>query len=257
MKRMVIAADTHAGHEYGLTPPGFFRSDGTSAGQFERELWEFYTATLDSLKPIYLFVCNGDLIEGKGERSGGVELITPDRHEQVRMACEAVRYAQAEHVRLYYGTRYHVGKEEDFEETAVDILQGSDVTIQGHGFFNVNGCGIDIKHKVGSSAIPHGRHTAIARARLWNVVWNAERGRQPLADILIRSHVHYFDYAGGPSWLGITTPALTYKSHFGVRECEGVVDVGLLVFDFDDDGGYTWRPILADFAELKVRPESL
>lgn len=257
-KRMVVVSDFHSGHEYGLTPPDYFRSKSSKQGRFEDALWRFYTHALDGLKPIYLLVVNGDIIEGKGESSGGMELITPDRHEQVRMACEAIAYAEADVVRIFYGTRRHVGKEEDFEAVAVDILGDKRAKIEGHGFFSVNGCGIDVKHKVGSSGVPHGRHTAIARARLWNVVWNAERGRQPKADVLIRSHVHYFDYAGGPSWLGITTPALTYNSHFGVRECEGVVDVGMLVFDFvDGSGGYVWQPILADFKELKVQPESL
>jgi hypothetical protein len=257
MKRIVFISDPHSGHEYGLTPPVYFRTDLTKQGRFERELWSFYAAAIDSLKPIDIFVANGDLIEGKGESSGGVELITPDRLEQVRMACECIRYAEAPCVRMFYGTKRHTGKEEDFESIAADILKGVDVKIESHGFFRVNGCGFDVKHKVGSSTIPHGRHTAIAKAHLWNVIWNAEHERQPKADVLIRSHVHYFTYCGGTSWLGITTPALTYNSQYGTRECEGLVDVGLISFDIADDGSYSWSPILADFAALKVRPESL
>ena len=177
--------------------------------------------------------------------------------EQARMAAECIRYAEAPVVRLMFGTKRHTGKEEDFEDTIVDNLKGVDAKIQGHGFLRFNGCCVDIKHKVASSTVPYGRSTAIAKARAWNVNWHAEHERQPKADILIRSHVHYYGGAFGPDWLGITTPALTYNSHFGVRECEGVVHVGFLVFDFDADGGYAWRPILADFKSLKVRPESL
>jgi len=55
----------------------------------------------------------------------------------------------------------------------------------------------------------------------------------------------------------MSLPALTYKSHFGIRECEGLVDVGLVVFDVFDDGSYTWEAIEAKFAELKVVPEIL
>ena len=58
-------------------------------------MWEFYTSSVDSLRPIDILICPGDAIDGKGERSGGVELITPDRLEQVRMAAEAVAYAKA------------------------------------------------------------------------------------------------------------------------------------------------------------------
>jgi hypothetical protein len=258
-KRMVVVADFHSGHEYGLTPPDWHRSGtGRTAktGRFERSLWKFYTQAIDNLGPVDILVVNGDCIEGKGESSGGVELITPDRHDQAQMAADAINHAGAKHVRIVYGTRRHVGKDEDFEDVLVDKVKAKDVKIQGHAFFRVNGCGVDFKHKVASSNIPHGRHTAIAREHLWNVMW-AEHQRQPRADILIRSHVHYFDYCGGTNWLGVTTPALTYNSHYGVRECSGLVDVGFLVFDFDSGGGFTWHPILADFAELKVRPESL
>jgi hypothetical protein len=262
MKRLVVLADLHSGHEFGLCPPAWWAQVDDSgarrakAGIFQRQLWSFYTSALDALKPIDIIAVNGDAIEGKGERSGGVELITSDRHEQVAMAKEAIDYAEAPVVRLMFGTRYHTGADEDFEAALRNTVKGK-ASIHGHDFLDINGRQLDIKHKVGSSSIPHGRMTAIARARLWNVVWNSERERQPRADIIIRSHVHYFGYCGAASWLGMTTPALTYNSAFGIRDCEGLVDVGLLVFDFEDDGSYSWRPILAGFDKLKVQAEAL
>jgi hypothetical protein len=261
-KRLVVLADLHSGHEFGLCPPAWWAqadkpgSRRAKAGRFQRQLWGFYTRAIDSLKPIDILAVNGDAIEGKGERSGGVELITADRLEQVKMAAESINYAEAPVVRLVHGTRYHTGRDEDFEEALKAIVKGK-AAIHGHDFLDINGRKVDLKHKVGSSAIPHGRMTAIARARLWNVVWNSEHERQPRADIIIRSHVHYFGYCGGANWLGMTTPALTYNSAFGIRECEGLVDVGLIVFDFEDDGSYTWRPILAGFDKLTVKAEML
>jgi hypothetical protein len=255
-KRMVVAADFHSGHEFGLTPPNYQRSISRATGRFERKLWNWYAKVIDSLKPIDIFILPGDAIEGKGESSGGVELITPDRHEQVRMAAEAIAYAEAPVVRLFYGTRRHVGKEEDFESVLVDSLKNTDTKIKGHGFFSVNGRSIDIKHKIAGSTIPHGRMTPLAKAVLWNRVWASEE-RQPKGEIFIRAHVHYFAYCGGTDWVAISCPALTYNSHFGIRNCEGLVNVGLIVFDFDEHGGYSWREIEADFAELKVRAESL
>jgi hypothetical protein len=157
---------------------------------------------------------------------------------------------------LSHNTRYHTGRDEDFEEALKALVKGH-AAIHGHDFLDINGCKLDIKHKVGGSTIPHGRMTAIARARLWNVVWHSEHERQPKADILIRSHVHYFGYCGGASWLGMTTPALTYNSAYGIRDCEGLVDVGLIVFDFAEDGSYSWRPILAGFDKLTVKAERI
>ena len=256
-KRMVVVSDFHAGHEYGLCPPCSHRRAASSkTGEFEESLWLFYAKAIDQLKPIDILLVNGDCIEGKGESSGGVELLTTDRHDQAEIAAEAIRYTEAEAVRIMYGTRRHVGKEEDFESVIIDKLKSKNAKIQGHGFFDVNGRKVDVKHKVSGSTIPHGRMTPLAKAVLWNKQWSSE-GRQPKGEIFIRSHVHYFAYCGGIGWIAMSTPALTYNSHFGVRECEGLVDVGIVAFDFNEKGDYTWWPIPAEFAELKVKPESL
>lgn len=262
-KRLVVISDLHSGHEYGLTPPEWWTRDDTGnekvtkAGKFQRELWAFYTRAIERLKPIDILVVNGDAIEGKGEGSGGTELITADRHVQIQMAKEAIEVAEAKKVRILYGTRYHVGKEEDFESILTALITGADVNVEGHAYLDINSCKVDIKHKITGSVVPHGRMTAVARDRLWNVIWNSEHERQPKADIIIRSHVHYYNYGGGANWLAMITPALCYNSKHGIRECSGLVDAGFVFFDFDTKGNYTWRPILAEFAELKVRPEFL
>ena len=70
----------------------------------------------------------------------------------------------------------------------------------------------------------------------------AERGEYPKADVLIRSHVHYYDFDGDFDWLGMTTPALQgYGSKFGGRKCTGTVDVGLVYFDVKGKDDYTWK----------------
>ena len=111
---------------------------------------------------------------------------------------------------------------------------------------------IDIKHHVGSSQIPHGRHTAVARDRLQNVLW-AEHDEQPKANIIIRSHVHYFSFCGGSNWLAMTTPAMQgYGSKFGARRMSAPVDVGLIHFDIDEEGGYQWQAHEAQLPCLKA-----
>jgi hypothetical protein len=254
-KRVLVEADKHSGHHYGLTPPDWWSPKSTKQGKFQRELWGFRQSVLKSLQPIDILIDLGDMIDGKGERSGGVELITTDRNVQADMAEECIKQVKAKEIRMCFGTPYHTGREEDIEKTVQKRFKGSE--IHGHGFASVNGVVIDYKHDIGSSATPHGRHTAMARARLWNAIWNAEHERQPKADILLRGHDHYYGYCGGDSWLGINCPALTYNSSFGIRKCEGVVHVGMIVIDIDSKGGFSWQPILADFAGLRVRAEYL
>lgn len=266
MKRVVVISDTHCGHEYGLTPPEWWY--GIDSGDalvrktatFQRKLWGFYSDSMKALikdKAIDVLIVNGDSVDGKGEKSGGTEQFTTDRIEQCRMAAKVIDEAKAAKVRLLYGTRYHTGKDEDFESIIPEMVACTDVSIEGHGFYTVNGVNLDVKHKINSSGVPHGRMTALARAKLWNTIWHSEHARQPKADIIIRSHVHYHNLCGGPGWLAMTCPALTYNTTYGVRECEGIVDVGFLVFDIDDEGGYDWFPVFAEFDELKVQSVAL
>ena len=113
--------------------------------------------------------------------------------------------------------------------------------IGSHEWVSVNGCVFDLKHKVGGSAIPHGRHTAIARDRMWNLLW-AEKGLTPKAHVILRGHVHYHNYCGGPGWVAMTLPALQgMGSKFGARQCSGLVDWGVVIFDVDDDGSFDWH----------------
>lgn len=262
-KRVVVVADFHSGHLFGLTPPGWWIRGSKSnvraskIHDFQRHLWGFYEKAINELKPIDTLLVCGDAIDGKGERSGGIEQLTTNRHEQALMAASAIDIAEAKKVRLFRGTRYHTGRDEDFEDTIVQSAKCQDVAIGDHDWFECNGQTLDVRHKVGSSSIPHGRHTPVARERLWNLIWNSDDERQPKATIIIRAHVHFYGYCGGPDWLGVTCPALCYNSSFGKRDCSGLVDIGLLVFDFNDDGTFSWYPILADFPAMKVHSEKL
>jgi len=260
-KRVLLCGDYHSGHHFGLTPPDWWEGQHgvlprlAKIGKFQRALWGFATEAVKRLQPIDIVIVGGDAMDGKGERSGGVELRTTDRLEQGEMAATFINFIGAPQVRMVYGTRYHTGKDEDFEQAMIGHIKGN-ATIQGHGFFDINGCVIDDKHKVGGSTIPHGRMTALAKARLWNMLWS-ERKRQPKANIIARHHVHYHVFCGDGDWVAFTVPPLCYGTAFGIRECEGTVDIGMIKVDIFEDGRYRWNVILANFLEMEAPVESL
>ena len=230
-KRVVVCGDFHCGHRVGLTPPAYQNEE------VQGELWGAFEDMIEPLRPIDILVVNGDLIDGKGKRSGGTELITADRSEQAEMATVCIEYVDAAEVYLTFGTPYHVGRSEDWE---AEVAKYISAPIEDQLWLDVYGTIFDIKHFIGASSVPHGRHTTIARDRLWNILW-AEMGQQPKADILIRSHVHYHNYCGGASWVAMTTPALQgLGSKFGARIPSGTVDFGIVVFDVDEDGSFSW-----------------
>lgn len=256
MPRLVSISDLHCGSRSGLTPPDWqwSRTSGTRErrkyAEMQARIWEFSVAKLAQLQPIDCLVVNGDSIDGKGERSGGTELLEADRNEQAAMASECIRQAKAKKIVIVRGTPYHVGREDDFESTVAGLCGAS--KIGDHEWIECGGVVFDFKHKVGSSSIPHGRNTAPQRAALWNALW-AERGLQPRARIIVRSHVHYHTYSGDSRRLVMTTPALQGWTKFGAKECEGTTDIGLVSFECEG-GNFSWQAHLLDLQWAAAKP---
>lgn len=258
-KRVVVIADMHCGSFVGLCHPDYqqkyVKNDRTKRNKYstlQKQCWDFYYDTIIKLKPIDILVVNGDSIDGRGERSGGTELIVTDRQAQAEMAADAIKVASAQHIIMTVGTPYHVSSNgEDFENLVKEYVRGD--SIGSHEWLSVNGLVFDFKHHIGSSSVPYGRFTAVGREYNWNALW-AERDEQPKSKILCRSHVHYFGYAGNKDFLGITTPALqSVGTKFGSRICSGTIDFGLIVFDVYPDGSYEWKPLIADIVSQKAK----
>ena len=256
-KRVLVVSDFHCGHLVGLTPPGF---DADREPQRHREfydmrrtIWRWFKRTVSRLSPIDILIVNGDAIDGKGPASGGTEQLYMDRKDQSDMATSIIKTIDAKKIVMSYGTPYHSGKDEDWEDI-VAYNVGAE-KIGGEDVIDVSGLVINYRHHVGRSTIPHGRFTPIAKEMLWNLLW-AERGEYPKADVLIRSHVHYHVAAQTSEWLAMTTPALQgYGTKYGGRRMSGTVDIGVVVFDVTSRGEYTWNPVILRLNEQ--RPISL
>jgi predicted MPP superfamily phosphohydrolase len=258
-KRIVALSDFHSGHAVGMTPPEYWwpipkvrEGWRYKSCVVQRELWNWFEADIAEVratKPVDICVLNGDLIDGRGERSGSTELVTTNRFHQGDMAVSIALQTMAETYVMTYGTGYHTGEEEDYEDYIRGKLQEHPTVkrakIGSHEWFRVNGVVFDAKHHVGTSSIPHGQYTPIAKDKLWNNLW-ALHDEQPDADVLLRSHVHYHVYCGDESWLAMTTPALqAMGTKFGSRRCSRRVTIGYVVFDVDENGGVTWQPRIA------------
>ena len=244
MKRVVVISDLHCGHRVGLTPPNWQTrqtdADGYRKwGAQQAGIWNWYKNEIEALKPIHLLVVNGDLIDGQGKRSGGTELIAPDRVNQIKMAQECIDVAGATKIQVIRGTPYHSGEEEDWE----DLLMRKNVKVGDFEQFTVNGLAFGCRHHIGNSSVPAGKHTALMNEALWDLIW-AEANLRVKTDILIRSHRHAFAYCRGlvGSQLLMVTPGMQgFGSKFGSRKCSGLVDIGFVHFDVETKGEYTWK----------------
>lgn len=260
----LMCGDFHCGHLVGLTPPQWQRkyieSVTTKHNKFHKiasDLWGHFEKILEKLPPLDFVVCNGDMIDGKGKKSGGTEQITTSMIEQCDMASSVINkirlYCKKKHkLILTYGTNYHVGSDgEDFETIVQNKTQADKVG--AHEWLDVNGLVFDIKHHIGSSSIPHGRFTALARAGLWNQLW-ADEEMQPNSDVLIRSHVHYYGGTFTSNKLCMTLPALQgMGSKYGARICEGLVDWGMVLFRVKNKTDYSWTPFIHRIESQKAK----
>ena len=250
---MTVISDLHDGQLVGFTPPSWDSADPVGSA-LRQEAWRMRRAIYGWARELIhampvpdVLLINGDAIDGKGYMSGGTELITSDRGEQVEMADAAIRdlfYRGNRRPKIFmsYGTGYHTGKKEDWENQLAVALGSNVEHLAGEGNFDIRGTIFNHKHHIGTSQIPHGRHTAISRDKLWNQLW-ALRGEFPSADVLIRSHVHYHAFSGNVEGVAMTTPALQgYGSKFGSRIPSGTVDVGFITFEIDNGKQYAWQP---------------
>lgn len=238
-KRVVVISDLHAGSKVGLTPKDWIQHEDSEYGRIQLQLLDSFEGLIEPYLNPDLLIVNGDAIDGTGERKGGIEQITTNRLEQVEMAGELINSIGAKKVIVIHGTPYHTGKEEDFEELLPNYADNVE-RVGMHEFIDVNGVIFDCKHHCAGSSVPQGRHSAVAKERMWNYMWT-EFGEHPKSDVILRSHVHYFSFCGASSWIGMTTPCLQAGcTSYGVKKMSGTIDFGFVHFDVAADSTFTW-----------------
>lgn len=243
--RVLLAGDLHCGHLAGLTPPAYrINPDSPTQRRFydlQKETWEWYIQQIQGLRPFTHAVWNGDLIEGKGPRSGSTELITADRNLQCDMAVEAIGVVGAKTNVVVYGTPSHVGDQEDFE---YNIAKELDAVLLDNDLLEIGGVVMNIRHKIGSSSVPYGAATPLLRDALWSDLWSALEDN-PKTDLVVRSHVHTFVYTNDGFRQAIILPALMgAASKYGTRQCSKVVHYGFAYADIYADGSFNVNPVI-------------
>lgn len=249
MKRLLDIGDLHCGHVTGLTHPEFdskpndITSHNYKLYRLRRKCYDWFIKELEPLKPIDILLVGGDAVDGKGSRSKWKETLIHDKGEQCSCAAAIINDIGASEVVMLYGTPYHVGVAEDWEdEVAKEVNNLKEISPVGQ--YDIGGVIVNARHYTGRSSIPHGRHTAIARDRLWNVLW-ADRGEFPKAQLILRHHVHYFTFCGDDQWLGVTNPSLQAKSRYGTETKGDIVHFGFTFYDFKNGVLDSWDKRIA------------
>ena len=265
---LLLIGDNHAGHIHAPTPPGEHRTDpNTPRGALQARVWDAaigcmvrareWVRAMTGTEPrrcLHL----GDAIDGKGERSGGTEQLEADRIKAAReIAAPLILATGCEEFAMVYGTGYHAGLTEDFEDEVVFALRAAGVKACISSQLHINlGCvRVHAKHYIGGSSIPHGVHTASAREREVHLQWERDAG-WPSARIALRGHKHRYHYEGTVETISCVLPALLPPhTKYGGRRCFSPVDFGVAALVYGGAYGYDLRAFTAAFAEY--RPEEV
>ena len=234
MKRILVIGDLHCGSLCGLTPPDYMVGKGRSQfyHDLQAEMWDRYLQTIDIFGEVDALVVNGDVIDGKGRRSGGTEQITSDMLEQSDMAIDALSRIKCGKSYFTYGTPYHTAGEsgEDIDRLVANAFKAP---IEDELNLDVDGLVFNIRHKVGASGSPYNRAMQVGKHRMWDALKSLREHDEP-ADVYVRSHVHYFSYCGESNWTAFTLPALqASNTKYGARQCAGLTDWGMVLFNVD------------------------
>jgi len=245
-KKILVISDTHCGHKVGLTHPDWWyefpkaNPEQKKVCTIQRELWKWFSKTVDKIKKdgkIHHVFHMGDIVDGKGQRSGGTEQTTVDMAEQAEMGAAVLDHIGVKSVLLMAGTAYHTGQEEDWDAEVVGKVKKCAVSYHGQEWPEVNGVIFDLKHHLANSSIPHGVFTPLAKDKMWNNMWHLEHELQPRANVLIRGHVHRHRGCWESDWQAMSCDALCgFGSKYGVRRCSGLVGIGMMTIEISTKG---------------------
>jgi hypothetical protein len=236
--RILVISDLHVGSVYGLLPPGYHDSRGNEIRQNigQKYLWDCWldlAARAKRLRPDVVVV-NGDLVDG---RRGELCLQSPvDQAEACLQVLQALGCRGAKWF-FVQGTEFH-DSEAGREVEVVASQLGTSYVGLGAGVYTrevldleCGGVVVNFAHGISTGAGLY-RAVAIDREALWSAL-AGKAGSLPKADVIVRSHAHYFVHVEHASKHAVVTPCWQLQTRFMRRRSvyRMVPDIGAVVLD--------------------------
>lgn|SRR5574341_31350 len=253
MKRGMVISDLQAGSIYGMLPPAFETGEGIikpqNAGQeYLWRCWEDCNNKAEQFDPDFVVV-NGDMTDGKQQAQKGTELSLPLMDDQ-RQAAVATLMALKRRIRpeakwyFVQGTVYHVGDGAEYEEAIAREMGGTPYKGAGTGKLcrevldlDVEGVIINFAHHISVTSGFY-RATAADREGQWSAMTAKDASKGiPKADVVIRSHVHFFVHVEHATKHIIQTPAWQLQTRFMRKHSvyRMLPDIGNIFLEIDGD----------------------
>lgn len=226
-KRLVVFSDLHCGSVFGMLPPDFVTSFGATVSQnagqkYTWECWLDFAHKVKAFKPD-IFIVNGDVIDGKQRKQEGTELalnLLLDQEEAAVQTCMVLKNAAPEALWFFtQGTEYHDGNAAHSLENVASRLGAEKYPGVGGGRYarevldiDIEGIGVNVMHHISGTGGIY-RATPLDRETMWASL-SGKEGKANRADLLIRSHVHYFSHLEYLVKHAVITPCWELQTRF-------------------------------------------
>jgi len=234
--KILVVSDLHVGSVYGLLPPGYRDSRGNTVEQNvgQKYLWRCWMDLARRVARIRpdVVVVNGDLVEG---RYGELCLSSPV--DQAEACLQVLRALGCKRAKWFFiqGTEFHdaeVGREVEVVASQLGtkyVGLGSGVYTREVLDLECDGVVVNFAHGISVGAGLY-RAVAIDREALWSAL-AGKAGSLPKADVVVRSHAHYFVHVEHASKHAVVTPCWQLQTRFMRRRSvyRMVPDIGAVV----------------------------
>jgi len=220
VKRTIVnISDMHVGSRWGIFPPGFQGATGEviqlNVGQeYLNECWEHQLKVLP--KRFDILLLNGDIIHGKNKKENALHLTEQDPEWQVRAAKVLLEplAKRARAVLATQGSPYHTGPGGWGDEALAHSLKARPDPA-GHSawdwaLWNVDGVLLDVCHRE-SACIRYGSMPLEREQQFDRMSADIKGGS---ADLIIRAHIHTFQFLNADGELAVSSPAWCLQGGF-------------------------------------------
>ena len=205
-----------------------------------------------------LLVVNGEPCDGANKKQVGQQSWTTNVYDQLEDASKLLKEIPYENLIFVRGSTYHVQIDgTNFEEIIARQMGAQKYKAYGgegltdyFAIIEMYGKIFNFTHPIGFNKWAAYRTTALAREMAGMVFEKDKLGR---ADVIIRSHVHYFVHVQFTHTHGFTTPAWKFPdAHLFRSGLAGTTpDVGMVEIIIEPNGEIIIRPIIA---EMEIKP---
>ena len=263
-KRVLVISDLHVGSSTALCSEKPIISDLNTwhrPNQLQKVFFIAWKDMIKSLKgPVDLLVINGECIDGANKFQSGQQSWTTNLDDQMNDAKKLIEMIPYKKVLILRGSNYHdqidgTNLEEIMASKLRDVVKykayGGEGKTDYFAFVKVFGKTFNFTHHIGFSKSEAYRTTAMAREMVGMHFQHDKLGR---ADIIVRSHVHYFNHIEFVHTHGCTTPCWKYPdAHLFRGGLAGTTsDIGAVAFVISDKGDIDFEKYIA---EINYKPK--